>query len=79
MKIMKPTVDPKKRQNIANSFWNEVEKQNGLNHPNIVRLLAYSESGVWRKIGGDIKHENVIYILTENCARGELFDLVMAK
>jgi len=52
----------------------EVETMGGLNHPNIVNLIEYSEEGVVEKSNGVKK--SVFYIVLELATGGELFDYV---
>jgi len=51
--------------------------QKDIDHPNVVKLRDYTENGVWKNKEGKVKYENLVYLVSENCARGELFDLVL--
>jgi len=52
--------------------------QKDIDHPNVVKLRDYTENGVWKNKEGNVKYENLVYLVSENCSRGELFDLVLA-
>mmetsp|Transcript_40911 Transcript_40911/g.47038 ORF Transcript_40911/g.47038 Transcript_40911/m.47038 type:complete len:488 (-) Transcript_40911:410-1873(-) len=53
---------------------NEVNMMSRLAHPNVVNLVAVSESGTYTKRDGTSK--NVMYIALELCTGGELFEYV---
>lgn len=66
-----------KRQNVSSnerSIKNEVEILRGLQHPNIINLIEFHESGEYHKTNGT--SYNVMYIVLELATGGELFEYV---
>ena len=52
--------------------------QRDLEHENIVRVTDFSMTGIWRSRRNEVKFSNLTYLVSENCARGELFKLVVS-
>jgi len=71
IKIYKPTNNPKI---LEKSFANEVTTMRGVNHPNVVKILAGNNQGVMKRPG---KIEKIImYMGIELCPGGEFFDYI---
>ena len=52
----------------------EVDTIKHLNHPNLVNLIAFKDSAIWKKSDG--KEIPIAYIVLELISGGELFDFV---
>ena len=78
LKLIRPDTPSHMLPSRIASFRNEYNMQKDLSHENIVKLTAFSENGVWKSPSDYVKHENVVYLVSENCPRGELFDIVMS-
>lgn len=55
----------------------EVDTLKSLDHPNIVKLVDYNQTGTYTSKKG--KTHNVFYLVTELCTGGELFDIILAS
>lgn len=68
----------KRDENISDAFMqlviNEVKTMRELDHPNLVKLLDFSDSDQFKKESGEVK--DVFYMALELCSGGELFDFI---
>ena len=71
IKIYKPTGNPKM---LEKSFANEVTTMRGVNHPNVVKILAGNNQGIMKR-PGKIERQ-IMYMGIELCPGGEFFDYI---
>lgn len=68
----------KRGEHVSSSFMrlvmNEVKTMEGLDHPNLVRLLDFSDTDQYKKSNGEAK--DVFFMALELCSGGELFDFI---
>lgn len=72
LKVMKKQKGGK--SSIKNLFQNETRALKGTNHPNILRMIDYSDNAVAKR--PDSKSISVAYIALEYAENGELFDYI---
>ena len=66
--------NPHNSATALSTLQKEVEVYKNLNHPYMVKLLAFKENAIWKKSDGTQKA--VAYMALELCTGGELFDFV---
>ena len=72
LKIMKR--GPAVSDSFLNLVENEIKMMEKLDHPNLVKLVDYSDSDSYMKEDGSKK--DVFYMALELCSGGELFDFI---
>lgn len=74
LKIMKIDVNKSKNTKLIDLFHNEINTMKQLDHPNILKVIDYSEKAQAQKRNG--KSLTVNYIAIEYAKRGEIFDYI---
>ncbi len=66
---------PKKKETALASIRPEVEAYNKLNHPNLVRMLAFKEDAMWVQADGE--QMPVAYMVLELMTGRDIFDFIV--